>query len=786
MDAGVLDEVNIGLNSLKARWVEEVYWIYRHTFTAPADSAAQPAWLSFARLELDAVVWLNGEEVGRHANANRPARFAVTGKLRAGENLLVVKLSSGRFSASDKPAANYASGDSGLINKRHWHRHPQYQNGWDWNPWLVSVGILGDVCLEWAAAPRLDEVTVFAVPSANLSVAVLHARATLNHPGTAPLDATLRARIVETGQQASRALTLTPGESRQEITLEINHPRLWWPIQHGEQFRYTVEVTLEAGGEEHSVTRKIGVRRVEMDQSPHPLAGRYCTLRINNRPIFCKGGNWVPADMLYSKVTPEHTRALVELAVAANFNMLRIWGGGLFADQALCEACDEAGVLIWHDFLFACAKFPGDDPAFVAEVRREVTHAVRELAHHPALVVWCGNNEVEWGDWGWGFDQSTPTHPHYAIFHYEIPRILHEEDPSKQHWISSPWSPEYQFPNDPTVGDQHPWNVSLGNPGGADWWDYRRYVDRFPNEGGVLGASAPATLRQFLPESEQHLLSLSWNHHDNPFAMMSAPQGALGHAYQTVQLWTGRDPLQMSLEAYAFISGLLQAEGLYEYIANYRRRMFSSASAIFWMYNDSWPVTHGWTIVDYYLRKKLAYHPVRRAFQPVTVVLAEEEGQVTVFGVNDTPQEWSGTLRHGLFTLEGERPLDVKQAATLPANASTPLAQFPRERWESLGLPHSGAFAVLQQDEEMIAQHRLFLTRFKELAFADPHITLALADGVLTLSSTTFAWGVCLDVDGELPLADNCFDLLPGIPYRMPWPAELGEPVVRRVGSEKS
>jgi beta-mannosidase len=611
----------------------------------------------------------------------------------------------------------------------------------------------------------------------------MHVRATLEGVGEAPISGMLRARIVDTGEEAAQAVTIPPGESRHELRIGIADPRLWWPVNHGEQFRYTVEVALEVSGERQSLIRKVGVRRVEIDQSPHPGGGRYCRLRINNRPIFCKGGNWVPADLLYSTVTEERYRALVELAVGANFNMLRVWGGGLYAEHALCEACDEAGVMIWHDFIFACCRYPGDDPAFAAEVRREVTYVVRELAHHPSLVVWCGNNEIEWGDWEWGFDEHGRTHPHYALFHHDFPLIVQQEDPATPYWISSPYSPDYRRPNDPTVGDQHPWAVSLGTAGGADWWEYRSYVDRFPNEGGVLGASSAATLRQFLPESERYLRSPSWDHHDNPFACQDLQPGDPGHAYSTVELWTGRDPLTMDWEDYAFVSGLLQAEGLQEYISNYRRRMFSSASAIFWMYNDSWPATHGWTIVDYYLRKKLAYHPVRRAFQPVTVVVAEQDGEVTVYGVNDRPQAWSGELQYGLFALAGGLPLDERLPATLPANASTPLARFPRSLWETVGIREAGAFAVLLRDGEAVAQHRLFLARFRDLTFAAPKIKLWVEEGRLTLLADAFAWGVCLDVEGEAAVPDNCFDLLPGVPYTMPWRAELGTPRVVRLGN---
>ncbi len=308
-------------------------------------------------------------------------------------------------------------------------------------------------------------------------------------------------------------------------------------------------------------------------------------------------------------------------------------------------------------------------------------------------------------------------------------------------------------------------------------------MDRFPNEGGVLGATSPATLRQFIPPQERYLFSPSWNHHDNPFACMDHTPGELGHAYETVRLWTGRDPLAMGWESYLFASAILQAEGLQEYIHNYRRRMFSSASAIFWMYNDSWPVTHGWTIVDYYLRKKLAYHPVRRAFQPVTVVVAEEAGKVTAFGVNDTVEEWQGDLRFGLFALTGGFPLDRSLPVRLPANSAVPLASFDRALWESEGPTRTGAFALLTRDGASAACHRLFLERFKDLAFAAPEIEMSLEDGCLSFLSDAFVWGVCLDVDGEMPLADNCFDLLPSMPYRIPWHPDRGIPPILRIGS---
>ena len=338
--------------------------------------------------------------------------------------------------------------------------------------------------------------------------------------------------------------------------------------------------------------RRTGIRSVSLQQHPHPVAGRYCIIEVNGRPVFCKGGNWVPPDMIPSRVTRERLAALVELACAANFNFLRVWGGGVYAGNDLLDLCDVAGVLVWHDLPFACSKYPGDDPAFLAEVRTEVAWAVREAARHPSLIVWCGNNEQEWGAWEWGYDRMGKSLPDYALYHHVIPVIMQQEDGTRLYWPSSPYSPEHRPPNDRLWGTSIPGAWACPGSTAPTSGPTAASSIGCPNEGGFLGASSPATLNQFLPETERYLRSPSWEHHDNS---VNAWDPVIPITYQAVRDWLGREPKEMRLEEYAVASGLLQAEALAEYIANYRRRMFSSASAVFWMYADSWPVTHGWT-----------------------------------------------------------------------------------------------------------------------------------------------------------------------------------------------
>ncbi len=784
MQAGLLEDPNYGLNSLKARWVEEQVWVYRTQVNVPADALRGSQWLIFDWLEHRAAVHLNGALIGRHANSHRRAVFDVTGKLREGVSTLVVAVESGLHEANDLPASPYGFDRYAMLTRRPWMRKAQYQSGWDWNPRMMNVGILGSVRLECSDVPVMDSVSVVSSVDQGFERGVVRVRAYVRWP-EACRQGSVRIRAGIAGRDTSAAVEADDPSrpARCELMLDVAHPDLWWPVGHGEQSLYDVDLRLEADDANQQAVRRTGFRHVEIDQSPHPDGGKHFIVCVNGRRVFCKGGNWAPPDLMPSRVAAERYEDLVKLALEANFNTLRVWGGGVFAPEALLDACDRSGILVWHDFLFACAKYPADDPDFVTEVEAEVTEAVRRMAHHPSLAVWCGNNEVEWGDREWGYRQRKPVAPHHALFHYHIPAILAEEDTSKVYWPSSPWSPDYAPPNDPTVGDQHPWGVSILDPGPADFHKYRGYVDRFPNEGGVLGASPVRTLKEFLPEDHRRMLSPVWVHHDNPIGYRSTRPGEPGRSYHTFQYWLGLDPFTLDWETYAKLSGVLQAEGLCEYIANYRRRMFGSAAAIFWSYNDSWPVTHGWTIVDYHLRQKLAYHPVRRAFQPVAVFVVEEGDEIGVFGVNDTAQTWEGSLRYGLFRLDGVYPLDEATEVRLPASASTRLAHFARRQWEAVGYTAAGAFGLLTQGAHMVAQHRLFKVRFAELEWCDRPIQLSREGPYLVIQSAAFAWGVCLDAESGAHLADNCFDLLPGVRYTVPWPVDADLPAVEAVAS---
>jgi len=776
---GLIPDCRIGMNAQSARWVEEQMWVYRTHFTAPAINASAKVCLVFDGLDLVAEIYLNGELVGSHANFFTPCRVDVTGKLKEGENLLAVKLDSGLYWAGDKPSKPYNTAIDCLLHKRSWQRKPQCQFSWDWNPRLVNVGIWKGVRLEWTDTARIDAVTVYPELADDHSSAKLIVRPFIENVAQETVDAQIVVTLKETGACVTHNVTLAPGINKNDLCVEVINPKLWWPIPHGEQNLYTVDIkVVVAGNTVDTATRRTGIRSVKICRDKHPVEGNYFIITINGRPIFAKGGNWVPADIIYARVTSERYRELVQLAVDANFNMLRIWGGGLYTDNALLEACDEMGVMVWHDFIFACSQYPVDDNEFFENVKEEITYNVRDLSPHPSLVVWCGNNEIEWGDWDWGYDKLKP-HPHYYLFHNTIPRTILAEDPSKPYWPSSPYSEEHRPPNDPTTGDQHPWHVSLGE-NKTNFWAYRNDVSRFPNEGGFLGASTPASMREFLPESERKLFSPSWELHDNACNYWTKD----GLCYESVTDWLNIKPEDVGFEDYLFYSTVVQSEGLQEYINNFRRRMHSTSSAIFWMYNDSWPQSHGWTIIDYYLRKKLCFHPVRRAFAPVHIVPAIDGDVVNIYGINETTEDWTGDVRYGLFKTTGGLPVDIKASAVIPSNQSIILGTVKMEDWEALGANYSGVFAKLSSNGCLVAQNRLLMAKYWDIDWKAPKIKVFRDGNKAVFSSSAFAWAVCIEIDGETEVPDNCFDLIPGVDYSIDWPEDAPLPEVIKYASE--
>ena len=779
--AGIIKDPAVEANCLAARWVEECIWTYRRNFNVPAAALAGRSWLSFGELNYAAKIFLNGEPIGEHANYFTPCRIETTGKLKEGENLLTIHLDGGLFSVSEKPMEGYGLSLDAKLHKRQWLRKPQSEFSWDWAPRLINVGIGKHVQLEWTEAPvRVGQFVPLVKMEPGLDKAKVTARVFIEGLAKEGSECELHISMPELNLKAVKRIAVKPGMAPYEVVLEASSFALWWPRGHGDQKLYSIELEVSCGdmrigGSEAS----IGFRSVSFVQPPHPNGGSHFTLEVNGRKIFAKGANFVPADFIFSRLDRAKYLKLVELAEEAHFNLLRIWGGGLYESDDFYEICDRRGFLVWQEFCFSCSRYPGNDPGFVKSVVEEATFQARRLAPHPSLIAWCGNNEIQWHQTSKGAWTKGVGLPDYGIFHLILPKIIAEEDPGRYYQPSSPYSPDItKHPNVDECGDQHPWGIGFSD---NDFRKYRTMPCRFPCEGGVLGPTSRPTMLACLPEGQRRHNSFAWTVHDNAIA----PAFWVNPHVDTItKLWLGKDIAALSLEEYAYFGGMLQGEGLKEYCENFRRRMFiDSSSAIFWMFNDCWPTVRSWTIVDYYLRRTPSFHFVRRAMNPVHVVIAEdgEAGRCSIFGINDTQKPVQCTLRYGIFSLAGKYMIDESIAVLLPPNSSTELKSFPSSEWKSRA--SEMPFASLSDPTgTLIARNRLCDKLFKEMEWPKANIQASVSDGQATFTSDTFALDVCIDLDGERSLADNFFDLWPGTSYSIPW-TEKAYPEIINVGN---
>lgn len=760
--AGIIEDPYIGINALQCRWVEEMMWYYRKVFDSPQAAESKFAFLHFDGLDYGAIIYLNGEEIARHANSFYPLSVDVSGKLRKQGNVLVVQLESGLYSVAEKPITHLYSATmsiDNLLHKRMWLRKPQSSCEWDWSIRLLNIGIYKDVFLSYSDDAVVEQVSLQSDTKADFSAGVLNARIFL---AGYSMEKEYRIRLTIDGiAYDSEALEIKNNEVSFAVILA--NPELWYPIGYGKQRLYQVQIELLADGRTvYTETKKTGFRTVVFDQSPHPEGGNYCNLLVNGIRIFAKGGNFVPADMITAAITKERYETIVDRALEANFNFLRVWGGGLYEEDDFYNICNERGILVWQEFIAACGTIPYDDPAFAADIEKEAVYQIRRLAGHPSLVVWCGNNEID----VWGVRAFSGHMPVDASFyHVVLPRLVKEEDPEKYYQPTSPWS----FDGSPTtsdiVGDQHPWAIGFQD---KDHRKYRDMVCRFPNEGGMLGPNSMATIRRLM-KGEEKLHSITWDFHEN--MLESWQKGSSGD--ENIRFWTDLDPRQLPFEESIYLGGFIHGEGLKEYIDSFRSKKFTCGSAIFWMYNDCWPCTRSWTIVDYYSNRTPAFYSVKRAFSPIRPIIRVWRNALEFVVSNDLLTDFDGSMHYGIMKYDSTLLLDRTADISVTGNIAKTVVRFEKDEIPAWNGEEAFAFCLLyDKNGKLINNNHLLLSKYHVMKLEKPKIKITAGAGTVTFETDKPAFGVCLDLNGEEQLEDNMFDLFPGFPYTIVWESE--------------
>lgn len=776
MRAGQMPEPLVSNHAPQCRWPERHSWWYRTTFRA-ADRlrACERQELVFDGLDLYAQVFLNGVLLGEAANAFVPARFDVRHRLRSGRNQLVVRLTAGAERVppelQPRPAdPRQVYGGRGRFPGISQLRKPQFTYGWDWVDALPNIGIWRGVRLEGRSGIVLHDLRLDPVIEGERVFVDLYAVVENLHPWSERRGALEVTLTPPTGRPIRCTLTTAAQVGHSVLTqrLEIRQPRLWWPNGMGDQPLYRVMTRVLTDGRLADQRElEIGLRTVSLDRSPDRTGGSRFCLRVNGQVVFCKGGNWIPADAILARVSPAKYQRLVTEARQAHLNMLRIWGGGVYEDPVFYAACDRAGILIWQDFMFACAQYPDHDPGFRQRIRAEAETVVMALRHHPCIALWCGNNENIWGFAQWWNAGKTADDPQLGVggsrlYNQVLPEVCRSLDPQRPYWPSSPCGGA--LPNDEMAGDCHWWHGCTMN---ADMERRIRHEvfdecrARFVSEYGVIGPCHLDSVRQFLRPEERQVGSRAWRAHTNQFEKETTPAAIRRHY---------AEPEGLAVADYILYGQLFQATlyGRSLEALRFRKgdRRDDCQGALIWMFDDCWGET-GWTPIDYYLRRKPSYYWIRRACAPVRAIVRRRGRHLVTRVVNDTLQPVEVLLCGGWLRVDGSRTRVAQQRVTVPANQAleamrepipAPRVQDPRQwlyaAWLEDGDPDPSIWTLVP--------HR-------SLELPATPLTVQRLGTQIAVTSPVYAHAVHYPDRGRALLSDNYFDLLPGVPKRLRW-----------------
>jgi beta-mannosidase len=627
LDAGLVPDPYLDENEQRLDWIGRQAWRYRCRFEASA-APGTVSELAFDGLDTLARIVLNGQEVARTANMHRRYRYDVTGVLREGENELVVE-----FDSPWGPSEQAAADGLPEVYSPYTHLRKMACNfGWDWGPVLVTSGIWRAVRLEQWSVARLGAVrSQITVAGGN---GVVRLDADVEMASSADLDVLVTVAGVE-----ARA----PVENgRAQVEVHVPSPELWWPVGHGDQPLYGLQVELRHGGRVLDSWRKrIGFRSLVIDTTPDADGIPFIFL-VNGRQIPVRGANWIPDDCFPSRVGRARIERRLDQAVRANINLIRVWGGGVFESDDFYAACDEAGLLVWQDFLFSVAPYP-EIPALMAEVDLEARDNIERLMSHPSLALWNGNNE-NWLGWGmaeWRWKERLAGHPWGMTYYLEIlPKAVAEVDPSRFYWPGSPYSgsPEAYF-NDPAKGLVHLWDAWNEK----DYTAYREHSARFVSEFGWQG---PATMSTLTRAVHDEVLAP-----DSP-GMVNHQKASDGNG----KLVRGLIPhfeLPKSFADWHFAMQLNQARALQVGIEHFRSLQPLNTGTIIWQLNDCWPVV-SWAVIDGDERLKPAWYALRRSYRPKLLTFQPRPSGLALVAVDDSGADWQAELQVRRYDCDGK------------------------------------------------------------------------------------------------------------------------------------
>jgi beta-mannosidase len=746
----IIEDPYYGNNETKLQWIEKENWEYKALFEADDNLLKHiKTELIFEGLDTYADVYLNDSLILKADNMFREWAIECRKFLKTGENELLIKFISPVYNDSVKASMLPYK----LPDERAFTRKAPYQYGWDWGPRFVTSGIWKPVYIRAWDDARIADVQVVqnkfqpdtAFLTANFEIESVQKQGCKLQI----FDSDSESPIAELSASLFQGLNIIPFE------FIIASPNLWWPNGMGDQYLYTLEFRIKTATSVDSIREKIGLRTVELVQEKDSV-GESFFFRVNGIPVFMKGANYIPQDNFPSRVTDERYENVIQSVVDANMNMLRVWGGGIYENDIFYDLCDQKGLLVWQDFMFACNMYPGDT-GFIENVKEETVQKVKRLRNHPCLALWCGNNEIDegWHNWGWqkalGYSLADSTEiwlNYLKIFEELLPKTLKSYSPYIPYIPSSPrigWGHE-EASNE---GDMHYWGV---------WWGeepfgiYEEKVGRFMSEYGFQGFPDIKTLDSCLGQEDLILSSNALlNHQKHPKGM------------ELIQTYMEREyKVPESFEDYAYVSQLVQAYGIRKAIEAHRRAMPVCMGTLYWQLNDCWQVI-SWSSTDYYHRWKALHYFVRDAYSDLLVSFESEKEIVKVFIVSDRLTNTQVEFDLKIMDFEGKIFWESNTNIEVQSSSSKAFANI-----DVRNVPMSNHFMIgkLLQSDSVLAMNCYYFVPPKDLRLPAIEIKKeieAVEEGYLIrLTSDKLAKNVFLCCDADGFFSDNYFDLIPG------------------------
>jgi Beta-galactosidase/beta-glucuronidase len=774
--AGRMEDPYFRDNEMSALELMKNDFEYYGTFDVDMDEVcdADEVILRFNGLDTIADIELNGRSLGSVNNMHRIWEYSVKDILQERSNKLVIL-----FHSPVKYIAEQHKLDPGILGTEDAMkgfpkiRKAHYMFGWDWGPRLPDAGIWKSVELLAVKKARIVRSYIHQEFSDNLESVRLDIDVDLiptngkyiSKENCIAAENSLQLRVTidspDGNRICSKELSLTKNDCTGKVSFTIENPQLWWPNGFGEQplYKVLIELLEEKGELCDSIVKRIGLRKMEMSTVKDEYGSEFAH-KVNDVKFFAMGADYIPEDNILSRTNRERTRNLLEQCKAAHFNVIRVWGGGLYPSDDFYEACDELGLVVWQDFMFSCANYRLTKE-FEENISAEIRDQIRRLSHHASLGLWCGNNEMEMfaakGEWG---ADDEIRKDYLEMYERLIPKILESEDPDRFYWPASPSScGGFDDPNSPDRGDVHYWDVWHGN---KPFTEYRKFLFRYLSEFGFQSFPSMRTIESFTLPEDRNVFSYVMEKHQRNAAANGKIMNYLGQTYR----------YPADLDTFVYATQLLQAEAIRYGVEHFRRNRGRCMGTVYWQLNDCWPVA-SWSSIDYYGRWKALHYFAKRFFAPF-MISCEEEGLLTqtanvnaepftvkksirLNAANETRELKEAVIRWQLRDNYGSVISEEETEISVPALSSV---------WcDTVNLPEAKLYEnyvsyQLCEKGEVISEGTVLFCPPKHFKFTDPELSVRAEGEEIIVLAEHFAKGVEIrNENDDLILSDNFFDM---------------------------